>query len=211
MREGTRAFIADLGWLALKILAGILLIGALGGITSNLRYFQEHGFKGTSSAYALAGLVFEVIVLAGCAHLLRRHIRFYLVALAIACIATASGLLVVTDQGSANADLDNSFVARGNRPLDWAFSRPLPNADPYFEPRMLSWRRVARGWPVPWLVRDVSPDGAYYYARLEGAIAVDIVILFCVPCWLLVWSIWRLIHHRQTMNDRRKVPLAPVW
>jgi hypothetical protein len=198
MTDGVRAFAKSIARLGVKILAGIMLIGSLGGIVSNLRYFQQDGFEGVNSGYALVGLVFEFFLFAGCVYLLRRHILIHLVALALACIATASGLLVVTDQGSANADLDNSFVAHGNYPLDWVFSRPLPNAGPYFEPRMLSWRRLVRGWPVPWLVKDVSLDGAYYYARLEGAAAVEIVILFSVPCWLLVSSVSRLV--RQLRN-----------
>src|SRR5438045_103962 len=101
-----------------------------------------------------------------------------LVALLLACLVILCGWYAVSSQGRANADLDNSFVARGSS-LDILFARPLPNADPYFEPRMLSWQREARGFPRPWFVRDYSPDRTFYYARLEGRVVIyDLWVVF---------------------------------
>ena len=122
------------------------------------------------------------------------HLIISLIALVLSCIVSLPGLLVVTDQGRANADLTNRFVAHRDSSLDVLFSHPLPAANPFLEPRMESWRRQARGLPFPWLVGDYSPDGTFYYARLEGRFALLSIFVFFFPCWFVVRFLSPLVH-----------------
>ena len=115
-----------------------------------------------------------------------RYLNTGFVAFLLASLIIICGWFSVTSQGRANADLDNSFVAHRNSSLDILFSRPLANADPYFEPRMLSWRREARGFPRPWFVRDHSPDGAFYYALLEGRVLIMDLLTVFFPLWICI-------------------------
>ena len=109
-------------------------------------------------------------------------------ALVLACGISALGLLRVRDEGAANSDLENSWVAtKSASSPDILLSRPLPAPHPFPDPRMASWHREAHGLPVQWLIRDHSPDGIFYYARLDVGHAGLSVFTSFIPSLLAVF------------------------
>ncbi len=54
-----------------KILAVIMLIGSVGGIVTNVRFLQRHGFYDAHAWGALAGLGFSFCLATACFYLLR--------------------------------------------------------------------------------------------------------------------------------------------
>ena len=128
-----------------------------------------------------------------------------LASLAMACVMSGLSLLYSRDKGGANSDLANSWIT--TKPLsspDLVFSHPLPAQQSFCDPRMISWRRHSHGLPFQWLVRDHSPDGVFYYARLDVFYAIVSVITFFIPSLFISLSVCHFLPRSQATVLRSK-------